>query len=161
MSRQRDVAYFSRIPDSPSPLLGIIERRVAFNEVDPMGVVWHGRYATFFEQGAADLGRKCSLSYADFMGAQILAPIVTFHVDYYEPLYLDDTFTIETRMIWDDAAKLNTEHTLKRDDGTITTSAHTVQLLIDAATNEVCLAPPDVLLKCQERWKSGEFAKLQ
>ncbi|MBN2302792.1 MAG: acyl-CoA thioesterase [Lentisphaerae bacterium] len=161
MTRRRDIAHFQNPPNAPLPLKGLITRRVAFNEVDPLGIVWHGRYAVFFEHGAADLERKCGLSYADFLKSGIRAPIVEFHVEYYEPLYLDEEFTIETKIVWNEAAKITIEYRLVKLSGAISSSAYTIQLLTYAATGEVCLVPPDMLQQCREKWRSGAFAELQ
>ena len=36
---------------------------IRFNEVDSMGVVWHGHYATYFEDAREEFGRKYGLEY--------------------------------------------------------------------------------------------------
>ena len=36
--------YFPFKQDAPEPLRAIVRRRVRFEEVDPLGIVWHGRY---------------------------------------------------------------------------------------------------------------------
>src|SRR5665811_387893 len=103
-------AYFCREVNAPPPIGVAVKRRVGFNEVDPMGIVWYGRYAVYFEEGAAELGRRCGLSYADFFGAGLRAPIAQYHVDYLRPLVLDEEFAIQCSLIWNEGARLNTEY---------------------------------------------------
>ena len=110
MKRCNKVEYFKRIKDAPESLDVCVKRRVSFSEVDVMGIVWYGRYPGYFEQGAAALGRRCGLSYKDFYEANLRAPIVQFHIDYYQPLILDEEFTIKASLLWDEAARLNTEY---------------------------------------------------
>ena len=42
-------AYFAAVPDAPPPLRVDVGRKVRFEEVDSMGIVWHGHYASYFE----------------------------------------------------------------------------------------------------------------
>lgn len=121
-----------------------------------MGIVWFGRYPAYFEEGSAELGRRCGLSYIDFKKANLRAPAVQTQIDYYSPLYLDEEFVIEARMVWTDAAKINTEYKLIKENGSIATTGFLTQLLIDAQ-GKTCLVMPELLQKSRLRWKKGEF----
>ena len=158
---RRSTPYFERTPGAPAPVAVDVTRRVAFSEVDPLGIVWYGRYAVYFEEGAAELGRRCGLSYKDFFDAQLRAPIVQFHVDYTRMLRLDEVFTLRAAWVWTDAARLNTEYTLIKQDGALAASGYTVQMFLDAQTGDACMASPALLLRCREQWKAGAFACLQ
>lgn len=160
-SRRARIGYFGREPGAPLPLRLDVPRRVRFNETDPMGIVWHGRYAAYFEEGAAELGRRCGLSYRDFMECNVRAPIATLHADYLKPLYLDEEFTIRCSLIWCDGAKLNTEYDLIKADGSLAARGWTVQVFTNAATGDVYLVPPPLLERCRVRWKAGDFGDLQ
>jgi len=39
--------------------------RVRFNDADPLGIVWHGNYVSYFEDGRESFGRKHGLTYLD------------------------------------------------------------------------------------------------
>jgi len=93
-----------------------------------MGIAWFGRFAIYFEEIAAELGRKCGLSYADFREAGLRAPIAEYHVDYVRPLVLDEEFTISASLIWNEGARLNTEYELTKADGTLAARGYTVQV---------------------------------
>lgn len=159
--RRKKHGYFKRIKDGHEPLSIQIKRRVGFHEADVLGIAWYGRYAEYFGEGAAELGRHCGLSYDDFRKAKLRAPIVQFHVDYYQSLVLDEEFIIKTSLIWSEGARLNTEYMLTKQDGTITTAGYTVQMFIDGITGEICIASPDILEQCRREWKAGAFACLQ
>jgi acyl-CoA thioester hydrolase len=153
--------YFERLAGAPQPLVTQVQQRVSLSEVDVLGIVWHGRYSKYFEKAATELGRQCGLSYEDFRGARLLAPIVKFHVDYHLPLVLDEEFTIEASLIWDEGARLNTEFELRKQDSSIATTGYTVQMFIERESGEVCLVSPELLERCRQRWKAGEFKWLQ
>lgn len=149
--------YFKRLEGAPKPVIVEIKRRVHFSEVDPLAIVWHGRYPSFFEEGSEELGRFCGLGYQDFFEAGLRAPIAELHIDYFKPLRLAEEFTIRTALIWDEGSRLNTEYYLIKDDGSIATSGYTVQVFTSAQSGEVCMVSPELLRRCRERWASGEF----
>ncbi|MCK4487395.1 MAG: acyl-CoA thioesterase [Desulfobacterales bacterium] len=160
-ARRRKNGYFKRIEGMPEPPVVRVKRRVHFSEADIMGIAWYGRYAAYFEEGATALGKQCGLSYKDFYEANLRAPIVQFHIDYHRQLTLDEEFTIVASLIWSDAARLNTEYALIKEDGSIAATGYTVQMLIDSITGEVCIASPELLERCRGRWKAGEFKCLR
>ncbi len=88
-----------------------------------MAIVWHGRYPLFFEEAAEELGRRCGLSYSDFFEAGLRAPVVELHIDYFQPLFLDEEFTIRASLIWHEGSRLNTEYQLIKQDGSLASSA--------------------------------------
>ena len=50
---------------TPTTLTASVIIRVRFNETDPLGIVWHGNYIKYFEEGREAFGRKYGLSYLD------------------------------------------------------------------------------------------------
>ncbi|MFA4830299.1 MAG: acyl-CoA thioesterase [Thermodesulfovibrionales bacterium] len=157
MRLRKKKSYFEKIAGMPEPVVVELRRRASFSEVDVMGVVWHGRYSTYFEEAAAEIGRRCGLSYRDFYEAELRAPIVEFHINYYKPLFLDEEFTIRGALIWNEGSRMNTEYYLLKQDGSLAASGYTVQLFIDPNSWEVCIVSPGLLEKCRKRWKAGEF----
>ena len=160
-NRRKSKYYFERSGGSPEPVLTEIKRQVHFSEVDALGIVWHGRYPSYFEEGFEELGRLCGLTYKDFYKAGLRAPIAELHIDYFKPLRLAEEFTIRSVLVWDIASRLNTEFYLIKGDGSIATSGYTVQVFTYADSEEVCLVSPDLLRKCRERWKAGEFHNIK
>ena len=155
--RRTKGGYFERDESAPAPLIMRVKRRVRFNEADVMGIAWYGRYPAFFEEGFAELGRQCGLSYRDFADADLRAPIAQFHIDYHLSLSLDEEFTVTAAIVWCEGARLNTEYTVTKEDGSIAATAYSVQMLIDAESGRPCLTTPELLERCRRRWKAGEF----
>lgn len=156
-NRRRGQNYFKRIEGATEPIVVEVKRRVHFNEVDVLGIVWHGRYPAYFEEGSEELGRQCGLSYKDFYEHKLHAPIVKLHIDYYQPLRLAEEFTIQSALVWDDSSRLNTEYYLLKEDKSIATRGYTIQLLTNAKTGEVCIISPPLLERLRVRWKAGEL----
>lgn len=159
--RRKKAGYFEAGEDAPAPLVVRVKRRVRFNEADVMGIAWYGRYPAFFEEGFAELGRLCGLSYRDFAEANLRAPVAQLHIDYHRPLALDEEFTVTVSLLWSEGARLNTEYTVTREDGSIAATAYTIQMFTDAASGEACFTSPELLERCRSRWKAGEFGWLK
>jgi acyl-CoA thioester hydrolase len=160
-ARKKKGKYFKVSEGAPAPLVVRVKRRVSFSEVDAMGIVWFGRYPVFLEEASAELGRRCGLSYKDFADANLSAPIAQFHIDYHQPLLLDEVFTITASLCWSEGARLNTEYSLAKEDGSIAATAYTVQMLVRGVSGETCLTSPELLERCRKRWKAGELSWLE
>jgi len=149
-------AYFRPTEGAPAALCRTVERVVRFEEVDPLGIVWHGRYPSYFEDGRVLLGEKYGIGYMDFYRQGVVAPIKQLHVDYQRPLEFGEPFTIEAILHWSDAARLNHEFILRNAQGEVTTTGYSVQLLMDQQRN-VLMLPPAFYEAFRQRWLAGEF----
>ena len=157
----RKKEYFKEIAGCPHALSFSIKRRASFSEVDVMGIVWYGRYAIYFEEAQRELGARCGLSYQDYFSAGLRAPIVAFHIDYQQPLYLDEEFTVKASLVWSEGAKINMEYEIIKENGTIATGGYTIQVLLDVGANQACLVAPELLSRLRMRWQKGEFKCLK
>lgn len=157
MNVRRKKTYFERITDSPDPVTVEIRRGVHFSDADPMGIMRHGRYPLLFEEASEKLGLRCGLSYDDYRQAGLYAPILSLHIDYFQPLYLAEDFRVRASLIWNEGARLNTEFQVLKQDGSTATSGYTIQLFTDHQTGQPCMVSPAMLERCRSRWKAGEF----
>ena len=150
-------SYFIAEPTDPAGLMVKTERRVRFEEVDMLGIVWHGHYVSFLDDGRVALGdRFPALGYARMKDEQVAAPIVQMHIDYQAPLILGDVMLIETTLHWTDALKLNFSYKISRGDGRLAINAYTVQLFTDL-TGAVLLIPPVWIAEFRQQWKTGKL----
>ena len=152
--RRQKGGYFAAEDGAPAPLAVSVQRRIHFSDVDPMGVLWHGRYTYLFEEGNEALGRLCELTYADFFRERVRAPIVQLHVDYFAPVMLAEVVTIRAQMPWTEGARINIEYEIRRQDGTLAATGYSVQMFIDEAGVPL-VASPSVLEACRGRWRQG------
>lgn len=154
--RRRQGGYFDTAEDAPSPVEVRVRHRISFSETDPMCVLWHGHYVKLFEKANEALGHRCGMTYPRFFQERIKAPIVQLHVDYFASPVLDETVTTVGRLHWSDAARMNIEYQVFKEDGRLAASGYTVQMFIDE-NDQPLLAPPAMQVNCQQRWLAGEF----
>ncbi len=150
-------SYFPVVQDAPAPLRLTVKRRVRFEEVDSMGIVWHGRYPSYLEDGRVALGRRYGISYSDFIREQIPVPVRQMQIDYYRPLRFEEDFEIRTILHWSEAARINFEYEIYTAHALLVCTGCTVQLMLDR-NFDVLLSPPPFFAAFLTRWKQGELA---
>ncbi len=148
--------YFAKLDNAPQPLSIVVERQVRFEEVDAIGIVWHGRYSSYFEDARVALGAKYGLGYMDFYNKGVIAPIKQLHIDYHQPLRFEDNFTIEGRWHWNEAARLNFEFMVRNQQQQLVTSGYSVQMLLDSESN-LLVVPPQFYQQFLQQWRQGEL----
>jgi acyl-CoA thioester hydrolase len=159
MRRQKG-GYFKEIKGAPRPLVASLRVRIAFSDVDAMAVAWHGRYPFYFEQAYAALTRSCGISYHDFFAAGLRAPIVQMHVDYFEPLELEEECIVSARLLWSEGARMNIEYSITKSSGTLAACGYTVQMFTDVQGTPLLIVPP-FIEAIRRQWQQGELACME
>jgi len=99
-----------------------------------MGVVWHGNYIKYFEEGREDFGLKHGISYLDFSHDGVFVPLVKIVCDYKRSLIYGDIATIETRFVNSNAAKIVFEYTIFRNNSSeIVATGKSIQVFVNEA----------------------------
>jgi acyl-CoA thioester hydrolase len=155
--RRRKKKYFDREVDAPPAIEVAITRRLQFSEVDALAIAWHGRYMAFFEEAANELGQMIGLTYAAYRDAGVGAPIAQIHVDYHQPLLLDQKFTVTAALIWSSAARLNTEYRIVNELDEWVATGYTIQMFYDITSREPFWLTPELVENMKKRWENGEF----
>lgn len=132
-----------------SPLLSHRETvRVRFNETDPLGIVWHGHYIVYFEDGREAFGRKHGLTYLDIQNAGFVTPIVKSTCEHFLPLKYGETFIIETTFVNSVSAKMIYQYKIFNEQNQLVCSGETIQVFLDS-DNQLCLYAPEFF----QNWK--------
>jgi acyl-CoA thioester hydrolase len=119
------------------------EIRIRFSEVDSMGVVWHGNYIRYFEDGRESFGNQFGINYLDFYRENVVIPLVKVNCDFKKPLIYGDTAIIETRFVNCEAAKLQYDYTIYRNNtDEIAATGSTVQVFLNPDMELLLDFPP-------------------
>jgi acyl-CoA thioester hydrolase len=138
-----------------APLQARLERRVRFEEVDAMGYMWHGRYASWLEDGREEFGKLYKLSYLDFFQHEVALPIKLFHLDFHHPLLYAQTYAIHVSLLWNEAAALDFEYVLKDGEGVVVTTGYTTQLML-TLKGGLLLEQPAFYREFCARWRQEQ-----
>jgi len=116
---------------------------VRFNEADPLGIVWHGHYVRYFEDGREAFGKKYGCGYLDFYRNGYVVPIVKIDCDYKKSLRYGDSVIIEATYLPSIAAKIIFTYRLFNEKtGELVAKGSTTQVFLDTETNTLQLATP-------------------
>lgn len=77
-----------------------------FCEVDSMGIVWHGHYIKYFEDGREAFGREHGLGYMEVYEKGFFIPIVNINCSFKKPIQYNQPLLVETNFVETPAAKI-------------------------------------------------------
>ena len=138
----------------PSPLSVTVTRTVRFEEVDALGVMWHGRYASWLEDGREALGALYGIGYLDFRGHGVIVPLKLFTLDFHQPLRYGQAYGIVTELSWNEAAVLDFAYRIEDAAGSVMTTASTTQLMLSTA-GDLLMEQPAFYRDFCAKWQSG------
>ena len=127
-----------------------IEILVRFNEADPLGIVWHGHYIRYFEDGREAFGNMHGLGYLEVYKLGFVIPVVSVQCDFKRSLRYGDKVIVETKYIPTEAAKLKFAYRLfNAASGELVATGSSVQVFLDKENSLLQLANPPFF----EDWK--------
>ncbi len=123
-----------------------IELTIRFSELDPLGVVWHGNYFKFFEDGRDALGNQYGLNYLHMHERGLVVPIVKCSVDYKSSIYYHNRIKVVTTYHNTAAAKIVHRYEVwNLSTGKLSAKGETIQVFTDTAGNLI-MTNPDFFL---------------
>jgi len=127
---------------------------VPFHDVDAMTVCWHGHYLKYFEAARAALLRAFDYDYPDMRASGYLWPVVEVHLKYVRPARYGQQLDVCAMLLeYENRLKIGYE-IIDHATGARLTRGYTIQVAVDALTQELQLASPAIVLEKLERaWK--------
>jgi acyl-CoA thioester hydrolase len=126
---------------------------VRFNEADPLGIVWHGHYIRYFEDGREAFGRRYGVSYLDFYREGIAVPVVSVQCDYKKPVRYGERVIVRSIYETTPAAKLRFSYKVyEADTQELVATGSTVQVFVDGKTFQLQLTVPEFFETWKKKW---------
>jgi len=108
------------------------ETSVRFSEVDSIGIVWHGHFVKYLEDGRESFGRRYGLGYCDVFEQGLLTPIVKLDINYKLQVKYGESLLIETTYVKCDAAKIIFDYTIyRKSDHAVVLTASSTQVFVN------------------------------
>jgi acyl-CoA thioester hydrolase len=118
---------------------------IRFNEADPMGIVWHGHYIQYFEDGREAFGREHGISYGQVHEHGYTIPLVSISCEYKRSLKYGEKAIVETTYHDCNAAKIEFEYKIFRSsDNLLAATGKSTQVFLDKK-GELQLIIPDFI----------------
>lgn len=143
-----------------TPLSADVYIITAFQDADPMGVIYHGNYFRFFEEARRILMEKIDYSYQAMKESGYLWPVVDVRVKYIKPIRFNHKIKVTATLSeW--------EHRLRVDyciedaqTGVRLSKGYTIQVAVEVDTQEMHFVSPKIFTDKVHHWyQYGEQAQ--
>lgn len=107
--------------------------RVYYEDTDAGGVVYHGRYAGFFERGRTEYFRDRGFPVGELHLKGVIFPVVRMELDFIAPARFDDLVRVETELAKVGNSSMVMEQRLLLDaDSKLLANAKVVLVCVDS-----------------------------
>ncbi len=140
-------------PIQSSILTATARIEIRFNECDPLGIVWHGNYVNYFQEGREAFGKKYNLSYLDMFQKGFATPIIHLQTDFKKTLQYKDVALVETTLRSTPAAKIIFDYIIKNEKtGDLVCRGTTTQVFVTGTKMELSLTVPEVFAQWKKQY---------
>lgn len=132
------------------------EIEVRFSEVDSMGILWHGSYVKYLEDGREAFGKKYTLGYMDTLREGFFVPLTQLNMDFKKPLIYEEKAIVKTTFVATAAAKILYKYEIRNaKDNSLILRANSEQVFLDKAY-QLVWNTPDFYAQWKKKWKITE-----
>src|SRR6056297_1918469 len=119
------------------------EITVRFSEVDSLGIVWHGHFIKYFEDGREDFGNHYDLGYMNIYNKGYMTPIVDIHCDYKKHIVYGEKIIVKTKYIDTPAAKIKFNYKIYRaSNNELIATGYSTQVFMNMDRELILTIPP-------------------
>lgn len=121
------------------------EFKVQFNDCDPMGVVWNGKYFDYFEMARSELLDRMHLSYSVIFKKGYMLPLTRNKIKYIRPLTPGQTAIIRISVLeYEYMLKFRYE-IINKKTGAVTTKGESCQMVTDLEGRGIAAVPSFII----------------
>ena len=124
-----------------------INKTVLPQHSDHAGVMWHGAYFNWLEEGRINALSKAGINYVDLTKKGFELPLVNASIKYILPLRLGDNITIESLFNIDKSPKIKIYSKFINESKKVMTIAEVNLVLIDKNSFSIIRKRPDFISK--------------
>jgi acyl-CoA thioester hydrolase len=136
-----------RKPSRESRWFAEVETQVQFFDLDPMEIVWHGRYVKYLEVARCALLDKIGYNYVEMKNSGYAWPIIDLHLRYVGSATFGQKLTLRAEIVeWENRLKIDYLIT-DAETGKRLNKASTTQVAVHIESKEMCFVSPPVLFE--------------
>ena len=124
-----------------------INKTVLPQHTDHAGVMWHGTYLNWLEEGRFDALSKVGINYFDLTKKGFELPLINASIKYILPLCLGDNITIESLFNISKSPKINIKSQFINENKNVMTIAEVNLVLVDKNNFSIIRKRPDFISK--------------
>ena len=124
-----------------------VEMQVQFFDLDPMEIVWHGRYVKYLEVVRCALLDQIGYNYVQMKASGYAWPVIDMHLRYVAPATFGQRLKLRADIVeWENRLKIDYLIT-DAASGKRLNKASTTQVAVDIASGAMCFVSPPVLFE--------------
>jgi acyl-CoA thioester hydrolase len=124
-----------------------VEMQVQFFDLDPMEIVWHGRYVKYLEVVRCALLDKIGYNYVQMKASGFAWPVIDMHLRYVAPATFGQRLKLRADIVeWENRLKIDYLIT-DADSGKRLNKASTIMVAVEIASGAMCFVSPPVLFE--------------
>ena len=124
-----------------------INKLVLPQHSDHAGVMWHGTYFNWLEEGRINALLKAGINYVDLTKNGFELPLIDTSIKYISPLFLGDNITIETIFKINKSPKIKIYSKFMNNSKKVLTIAEVNLVLINKNSFSIIRKRPDFISK--------------
>ena len=124
-----------------------INKTVLPQHSDHAGVMWHGTYFKWLEEGRLNALSKAGLNYFDLTKKGFELPLINSSINYILPLYLGDNIQIESIFNISKSPKINVQSKFLNKDRHVLTIAEVNIVLVKKLNLSIVRKRPEFISK--------------
>jgi len=124
-----------------------INKIVLPQHADHAGVMWHGRYLNWLEEGRINALAKAGINYSDLTNSGFELPLIDLSIKYILPLCLGDKILVESIFNIGKSPKIKINSKFINESKKVMTIAEVNLVLIDKNNFSIIRKRPDFLTK--------------
>ncbi len=118
----------------------------AFQDADPMGVIFHGNYFRYFEEARRRMMEKIDYGYKAMQDSGYLWPIIETKVRYVKPLHFDQKIKITATLV-EYENRLRIDYLIiDTNTGLRLTKGQTTQVAVSIHDQQMCFVSPRLFI---------------
>jgi acyl-CoA thioester hydrolase len=124
-----------------------VEMQVQFFDLDPMDIVWHGRYVKYLEVVRCALLDRIGYNYVQMKQSGYAWPVIDMHLRYIGSATFGQRLKLQAEIVeWENRLKI--DYLISdADSGKRLTRASTTQVAVEMASGEMCFVSPSILFE--------------
>ena len=130
----------------------ITKRKVAFYDLDPMNIVWHGNYLKYIEEARCDFFSKLGYDYMDMYADGVMYPVTKMDMKFIKSAKFGDDLVIKTTLKELEPAMVFKYEIFAGENKVFV--ANSMQICVNAKSGESIYEAPEKLLKSIEDYNA-------
>ncbi|MCF8218792.1 MAG: acyl-CoA thioesterase [Bacteroidales bacterium] len=115
--------------------------RTRYADVDQMGFVYYGNYATYYEVGRAAAMREIGTSYKEMEEKGIIMPVLSMTCQYKKPAHYDELLTVKTIVKGIPKARMEFNYEIFNEKDELLNKGETTLVFLSKASNRPVRIP--------------------